>query len=277
VEVDVEQNGRLEVIAIEKHEFIRDHILSTWSREAVDVAFRKFNDVIAKADRVAADGVRFDSPDETAEAKYRRLLAEFREVEGELPLDLASRLLEENGYTKKVTAQDFQAAEERLRNMATVQEAKVQEAKVQESDDTLSSQARQAPVTRPQPPPQPRLMPSQPPPASRPASEPVASMSRPASPEELMRLRQPVHGQPGQMSPTSTGRSGGSPSLTRSQQIAMEEGLDMDDPNVPAVQGGTDIPELQPQLRLDPKAAASILDRPPTGGRNPRFRPPPGM
>lgn len=270
-------------IAIEKHEFLRDYVLSTWGREAVDVAFRKFNDVVQKADRTSADGVKFETPDETAEEKYRRLLVELRDVEGELPMDLALRLLEEAGYTKRVTTQDFEAAQERLRNMAP-------------SETTTEETSEEPPPPAPEPvappPPRPQTMRASPAPASPsgrptpvhvPPSSPVPAMatSRPASVEDLMRIRKPVHGQPATPVPTTTPSQAPQP-MTRSQQIAAMEAVE--DPAL-AVQATTQVAEPppyevepvieQPQTKLDPKAAAAILDRPPVGGVNRRFRPPP--
>lgn len=246
-------------INIERHEFLKTYVLGTWGREAVDTAFRKFNDVVQKADKASAEGVHFDTPDETSEDKYRRLLTELRDAEGELPMDLALRLLEEAGYTKRASQQDFDAAEERLRNMATVTEAKIVE------PEAVPPPVEPTPAPRPQ----------APPPSPLPA--PPAPMSRPASAEELMRVRQPVHGQVSTPTPAPTRPTGTPPPLTRSQQIALEEGLDPSalDGSV-TIQGGTEIPEVQPQPKLDAKAASAILDRPPVGGQNRRFRPPPG-
>lgn len=267
-------------INIERHEFMRDYVLSTWSREAVDVAFRKFNDVVQKADKASAEGVHFDTPDETAEEKYRRLMTEMRDLEGELPMDLALRLLEEAGYTKRVSTQDFEAAQERLKNMVAANEAKTADSTPDPAPQAPPAAAAPAPVARPQAPL--RQQPYAGPPVGLPKQEPMpaaAGTTRPASPEDLMRVRQPIHGQPAAAPAVTPARpTGQPPALTRSQQIAMEEGLAVD-PSLPdaslAISGGTEIPEVQPRAKIDPNAAAAILDRPPTGGQNRRFRPPP--
>jgi hypothetical protein len=75
VEVEVEnpKTGKVEAQVLERHQFVRDYILASWSREAMDVAARKFNDVVEKAEKAASDGIRFDTPDENAEETYRRL------------------------------------------------------------------------------------------------------------------------------------------------------------------------------------------------------------
>jgi len=246
-------------ISIEKHEFVRDYIISTWSREAIDVAFRKFNDAVAKADRVSAEGVRFDIPDETPDEKYRRLISELREIEGELPMDLALRLLEEAGYTKRVTTQDFEVAQERLRNMAAANESKIE-------------QAQAAPAKAPVPEIAPSSTSVNQPSVSQPGPKSSAT-SRPASAEDLMRMRKPIHGQPAVTAPSQN-----PPPMTRSQQIVATEDQ-FDGTSVQSRSQEADpesIPVLDRQAKLDPSAASAILDRPPVGGVNRRFRPPPG-
>lgn len=283
VEVDEkdERTGQMvsKVITIEKHAFVRDYILATWSREAVDTAFRKFGDVVAKAERVSSDGVQFEVPDETDEEKYRRILLELREVEQKLPVELTARLLDEVGLSKKATSSDMAAAEERLGKLAA-EAAKKESAEnakaapvapptaavrrpIYEQPGVVPAQATPA---APQPAPQAALSAAdqvrqrvaaanpQPPPVDGPGT-------RAATPEQLARAR-------GQ---------GQSPAQTsRAQQIAEAEGELL--PNVPAVQGGTEIPnELGPQPKLDPKGALSVIDPRPAGGVNPRFRPPPRL
>lgn len=258
VEVEVQDpnnaEGKLKTVSLEVHQFIRDYILSTWSREAIDVAFRKFNDVVAKSEKVSAEAVTFEVPDETSEEKYRRLLTEVRELEGELPMDLALRLLEDQGYTKKITTQDFDAAEERLRNMQTTQEAKLAEPSKVEAVSEVSAPSRApsvAPVTNPQ------------------VAVPV---SRPVSTADLMRTRQPVHAQ--SLSPVA--KQGQKMSILEDDFLRETEVQPTFEENVPLQdfqESGT--PEVKPQRGLDPAGLRSIIDQPPPVRMNPRFRPPP--
>lgn len=282
-------------IRIEKHAFIRDYVIATWSREAVDVAFRKFGDVVAKSDQTSSQGVKFDTPDETPEEKYRRIISELKEVEGQLPADFSIKLLEESGYTRRVSAQDFELAEARLSNMGAPRAA------VEEPPQEEPEAHYEEPAPLPPPPvaarPTPTQRPAQalqPPTPALPRMPPVvqsAPASRPATAEDLMRLRKPLNQQAPVPQPAPQARAT-APALTRSQLIAQEEEgfepvLDqVDDPQAdlqPAISGGTmypedsGIPELRPQPKLDPQGAASVLDRPPVGGRNSRFRPPPRL
>jgi len=270
-------------VVIEKNDFVRDHILSTWSREAVDVCFQKFNDVIAMAERVSSDGVKFETADETSEEKYRRLLSEMKDIEGTIPAELAARLLDDAGLSKKVTSIDMEAAEQRLGKLAA-------EAAQRDADEPAeaASTAPRRPAYE-QPPVQPAA-PSITVPngladqiRQKVQASPEGSQIRAASPEQLAKMRTPLNQGPtppmmepqqhvGQVPQVARSNQGPPPVYHRSQQIAMEEGIDM-----PAVAGGTEILTLEHQPKLDPKGAMSIIDRPPQGGTNPRFRPPPRM
>lgn len=218
VDVDVEEvdnkTGRSEIktVTLERHKFIKDYVIATWSREAIDVAFRKFNDVVAKAERVAAQEVTFEVPDETAEEKYRRLISEAKEIEGTVPFELAAKVRDDNGYLLK---QEWTAAEAKL---AQVQAEGIDPEPVQE-----------------------------PPPVVTPAPVSMASI-----------LRQPVREPPPpQVDPVL---------LRKAAEIQALEG------EVPVGAMHQVEPKLQSR---NPEAAMGIIDQPPAGGLNPRFRPPP--
>ena len=240
VDVDIEETDHkterttIKTATLERHQFIKEYVIATWSREAIDVAFRKFNDVVAKAERVAAQEVTFEIPEETAEEKYRRLITEAKEVEGTVPLELAAKVRDENGYLLK---QEWTSVEAKL--------AQVESAKEPEPEP--------APVSVPEP---------EPTPVSA-APAPTLQASTAAI------LRQPVR----ELVPrVEVPESPIDPALLRrASEIQALEGLG------PVVDtGATPQTELEsrPQMR-DPEEAKKILDRPPTGGLNPRFRSPP--
>lgn len=283
VEIEVEEPDDRGVVTkknvvIEKNEFVRDHILSTWSREAVGVCFQKFNDVIAKAERTSSEGVTFETADETSEEKYRRLLSEMKDIESSIPAELAARLLDDVGLSKKATTSDMAAAEARLGKLAA-------EAAQREADEPAEAPRRPA---YEQPPVQvttpsiavPNGLADQ---IRQKVQAPTdGSQIRAATPDQLAKIRTPLnqgpaqplmdpHQQAAQVPQVARSNQAAPPVYHRSQQIAMEEGLDM------PVSGGTEILTLEHQPRLDPKGALSIIDRPPQGGTNPRFRPPPRM
>jgi hypothetical protein len=124
IEVEVEEfdSARGEVflktVSLERHKFVLDYVLATWSREAIDTVFRKFNEVIAKSERVATEGVEFTIPEESPEDKYRRLLVEAKDIEGHIPVELVNNILNEVGYMSKATKEDLEKIDQKLSQIA---------------------------------------------------------------------------------------------------------------------------------------------------------------
>lgn len=310
VEVEVEeidpktQQPFTKEMKVERHIFVRDFVIRSWSRESIDVAFRKFNEVVDKAEKVAAAKVTFETPDETAEEKYRRLLSEAKELEGGISMDNAAKIREDLGFTTSPSQEEYKTADSRLGNL------------VREPDEY-----QPAPEAQPNPPPAPVRAHT---PLVRPAAAPVPG-PRPIpdgpTPEALMAARQPLNARaiqlptptqsvPPEVQPVSPPPQGQPPlspaSLRKSAEIAAMEG-DFGTPE-PAIQGGSVYgvtpPGMQPQpgpaapvqagttygvtppgqrpqaaevarqVPRNPQAAEPIFDQPPVAGINPRFRPP---
>jgi len=227
VEETDNQNGKSAVksLTLERAQFVKDYVLSTWSREAIDVAFRKFNDVVAKAEKVAADNVTFEIPEESEDDKYRRLLGEAKTVEPGVPLELAAKIRDEFGYLLK---QEWSAVEEKIAMIK------------QDEEEPKSEVKSEAPPLRPST--AAILRPSR---ESAPTPEPAPE------PEPI---------------PVEVAR--------KSAQIQQVEG----DPD-PAILGTSPQtaynPHAEPRLqRRNADEVKQILDQPPVGGINPRFRPP---
>lgn len=237
VEEDDPKTGKTRSIKIELHAWITKNILNTWSKEAIFTAYRKIGDVVTLAEERAKAGITFRVPEESRDDKYRRILGELREAEEDLPLELVERLLADFGYMRKTTAKEAAAVDERL--------AKVE----------------------PPPP------------------EPVPQPPEPA-PDAVMARRQPLNQLPVQvpsvirtpppLAPDTP------PAQSRAAKIAALEG-DVDSailagPPVPpqVIQAPqAEVAELsRKQDRADPKGVSQILDQPPTGGINPRYRNP---
>lgn len=106
---------------MERHEWVRLQMAS-WGREAVNVAWRKFADVIAASDEKAKQGVTFNRTDESLEDKYRRLLREAKELEEDLPPDLVQKVADDVGYLLKSTEEEREAAAERVREFREQQQ-----------------------------------------------------------------------------------------------------------------------------------------------------------
>lgn len=249
VEVDVEngQTGRQETVTLERHQFIKDYVLSSWSREAVDVSFRKFNDIVAKAESAASEGVVFEVPEESPSEKYRRLLLEAKDIEGEVPFELAAKTRDEFGYLLKT---EWEGVGEKLSGLTP--EERVEEA----SSRRLTPPAPVA--TKPSvesilrvPPLEKAPLPEIPPPAlEQPLIPPMGQPVPVASLDALRELER---------APTDPSGLGLSPQTAYDPRAHA---------SLPPETGGP-----APQRR-NPEQARAILDQPPAGGINPRFKAP---
>jgi len=282
VEVDIEEpdpnTGRLaaKTVSLERHQFVSDYVLATWSREAVDTAFRKFNDVVAKSEQAATEGVEFTIPDETPEERYRRLLVEAKEIEGQVPFELVGRILDEVGYISKSSKDELKDVDQKLSQVS---------AEVTVEPELTPATQIEVPVTRP-------------------ARPNLSSESQQSDPEALMRSRRPLNQSstpvPQPVVTQQAIQSAQPPlsmqarpvipatpaALKRAQEIeAMESAALVDmgqQPLSPVIQGGTrlvdGIPELSEKVqRINPQAAERIFEQPPVAGINPRFKAPPRL
>ena len=282
VEVDVEEPDPVtkqlvqKTITLERYKFVYDYVLATWSREVVDVAYRKFLDVTSKSEVEAAEGVEFTLPDETPDEKFRRMLVEVKDLEGQLPFELAKRILGEIGYVAITSKEEGEKVAEVLSKAAV---------ETQSEEDTQVDPTPALPVAQPAAPktdlksllqsrtplnqrsvavPQPVAQPVAPPP-------PVES---PMAPEEAPVLQPRMN--PGQVIAQTPA------TLKRAQDIGALEGYDPNE--IPlGIQGGSQligtavegIPVLGEQVRkTTEEGVLSILNKPAQGALNPRYRPP---
>lgn len=247
--------GEPREVSLELHEWVRKNVVSTWSREIVSTTYRKFAENLVKADEEATKGVTFTIPDETVEEKARRIISELKEVEGEAQKEMFANILEEAGYALKSTAEkaSAQAAVDRLDKVVTPQVEAT-------TPDAQQLMRDRQPLNRAAPPPQ--------------------EAAPPAPPQP----------QPNQMVPTGPGAP---PPPTapptsmavrskRSEEIAAEESAAMDGVSIPQA---VEPPQKgEPRLRrpaaeirpipVNPQDVRNILDQPPTGGLNPKWKPP---
>jgi hypothetical protein len=289
-EPDPKDKTRLRLIKRELHDWLLKNILSTWSKEAVFVAYRKFSDVVHKAENKAKDKVTFVLAEETAEDKYRRLLGEMKEIEEEVPPQILKMILEENGYTLFTRPQDEKALEDLDQSIA-------------------------------EPQPQQEEVSASPPPATAPPVQASNTVSAEAAREaaKLMRQRVPLNQQvvnvpeivrtppstPIITPPPTPVQEQSTPVSKRAAEIAalmgQEPGVmdeDLDQMRAPAPQAvlppGMTLPPNVPQSLIQPNvptakpvltkqgtrhtdigAVASILEQKPQGVMNPKFRPTP--
>ena len=275
------------VIQTEKHEWLRDNVISTWSREAIVVGWRKFSEVVIKADEKAKEGIKFMIPDETPEEKFRRLANEMKEVEDDLPPEIVSKVLSEIGFVVSSSDAEVAAATRKLADLAK-----------EEADQLEAPEAPSEPEAAPTPQP-PAPVPQAPP--APPQAQPAPVESSP-SPEDLMLRRTPLNQQAIQAPVPAPSREdrrtvSASPraavppqirqaavanaeSMSRADRIAaLETNVD---PSLQAAvqqaaltqQLGEEAPLLEKRTQgLDGKALAGAVDRPPAAGINPRYKP----
>lgn len=275
VEVDVEESDPTtkqlvsKAITLERYKFIYDYVLATWSREVVDVAYRKFLDVTSKSEVEAAKGVEFILPDETPDEKFRRLLVEVKDFEGQIPFELAKRILEEVGYVAVTSKAEREKVDEVLSKAPKQPEGASQE-------PVQGAPASVAPVGVPDTPKTDLKSLLQ---ARTPLNQRSVSVPQPV-PIESTLVSESAFVQPrmtpGQVTPPIPAI------LKRSQDIGSLEGFD---PNaIPlGIQGGSQfigsnvegVPILEGQTqKTNEEGVLSILNKPAQGALNPRYRPP---
>ncbi len=292
-----EEGGDTRTIKLERHEWLRDNLIASWGREALVVAWRKFAELLTEADAKAKEGVKFKVPDETPEERFRRLLGEIKEVEEDLPSELVRGILGDAGFMAKSTAEELEAVNQRMRDVARA------EAESKTKAEAAPQQAQEPAQTPPAAPAAPTTSEPQKAPESPPEPPPQEVPAGPAkpilTPEELMRGRRPVSQQvshvpvPQANQPTSAARSAGVPEQLRkaaeanvaamSKRTAKIAALEAQvDPDVAAVEDSQprrpdpeEVAELaQKQTPVDGASLSSIVDSPPPAGINPRYRPP---
>ena len=271
-EVEVEGVMQLKAVALERHKFVADYILASWSIPAVEAAFRKFGDVVDMADAKAVQGIEFRLPEETPEDKFRRLLTEAKDLEGQIPFELVSRILSEVGYMSKSSKEELESVDARLASVPVELDSDDATQAPQEpsgpSAAPTPSQVRSAPRVARVPLNQtPVSVPTQ---VARVEPEPPRVPAIPLSPEVLRRARDlealegnlpgvsgAVQSYQGEVERSSTG-----PAIQSSTRVAE---------SVP----GTAVVSSVGSPKVEPTSLGSILDRNPSGGVNPRYRPPP--
>lgn len=246
VQIEEEEGKK---VKLELHQYLTDHVLNTWSKEVLYIAFRKFSDVVELAERKAKQGITFLLPDETNEEKYRRLITEAKAVEDELPSTLSDSILEDLGLMRRSTAEEVKRAMDRTDQLA--REQKAAEAEVVA------------------PPPAPPVV--QPPREEAPAPKPQARVIDPH-----MSLQQAIEArkQPSIPVPAPAPAVTADPRTSRAARLAAIENGDLDPELLNAErlqpEAATEVIEIKP-TQFDPRAL--VLDQPAQGGLNPRFRP----
>ncbi len=246
-EPDPKNPDRVRSIKLELHDYLNKYVIASWSKEALFTAYRKVGDVVTVAEQRAKEGITFRIPEESPEDRLRRLVGEIHEVSEDVPAELFTRILEDAGLVRKTTLREVENVDTQLRALA---------------EEQAAQEAPPAPEPAPQPP------------------EPPAT--EPQSPEALMRKRVPLNQLPISVPPVvrtpPPEPSSQSPALSRSAKIAAIEGDLVDSAAVAGPPVRMPAPQEVAELAhkaapINAREAAKILDAPPAGGINPRFRP----
>lgn len=229
-------------VKLEKHAWLRDEYLRTWSRESIVSAWRKMLEVFAKADEKAKEGIQFSIAEETEEQTFRRLLGEMKEAAGDLPDELVLKILDEEGLMLKASKAELDAVNESLKNEATP--------------------APEAPKAAPPPPA---------PPSTTPAEAAALMANRVPMNRQAVEVPTPQS----QSAPVAVpaGRRVEVPKEIREAAVPLQSLSRADRPPMP------DLPPPQPQeiveiKRPPPTPQIPVIDGPPAAGINTRYQPP---
>lgn len=244
---------------MERHEWVRLQ-LASWGREAINVAWRKFADVLASSEEKAKQGVQFNREEETVEDKYRRLLREAKNLEESLPPDLVQKVADDVGYLLKSSEEERAAAAERVREFHQQQ--------LQQSAEEAESVPEPAPIPQPQL--DPKLLMQNRQPLNR---QPINAPTPPAS--ESVTPAAPAIPVPQQIRESAVNmqqRTSNRAAEIAAMELSSLAELQVDaTPPAPLVR---EVAELsQPVQPISPKGVLSIIEQPATGGINPRYNP----
>lgn len=246
-----DKDGGTKKIKLELHQYLASHMLDTWGKEAIDIAFRKLGEALELAEKRAKEGVAFATADETKEEKFRRLLLETRAAEGGLPETLIDKVYDEQGLMRRSTAEEIKRAMDRTEALAREQEATHVPAPAAVEPGPLEPEPSEA------------------------SGAQMTPVARHAVPDPHVTLQQAMAAR--QSLEVKSEQNVEVPRPTRAAQIAALEGESDVVPDIDTAvslqSGADDVIELK-AAPIDPHAASLIIDSPPVAGINPRFRPP---
>ncbi len=110
---EADSKGQKKLIKLETSTYLRDYLVSTWSKEAVYNIYRKVTDAISRAETESSSNIKFLVPEESPSDTFRRLVGELKEIEDEVPPTLVDAILAENGLMRKSTAEEIKAVMEK--------------------------------------------------------------------------------------------------------------------------------------------------------------------
>ena len=106
IEMD-EEDPSGQPIVLEKKDYVTN-LMRTWTGEVLQIVYAKFLEVTNIAEEVAKKNVTFRPSDDSPQEELRNLLIRAKEIQGELPFDLAEKILQDTGFreVKLTSTQD---------------------------------------------------------------------------------------------------------------------------------------------------------------------------
>lgn len=241
VDVQIVPPGGERTVLLERHEWLRRQ-LATWSREAISVAFRKSLDVVAMGEVKSSQDVKFTYVGETNEEKYRRLLIDLKEIEASLPEELVVNTLAEIGYLLKASTQELEEASSTLGEIA--KQPQPEEPPRKASQDLVIASEPPVPIQL----------------------KPVEARDLEALMQERVPMNLPREDVPVQAPEQLKGMT-----EVRAARLAEIAGAEELYKNAHVFHQGSTVLS-HPVTVPDPEELTAVLDQPPVGGINPRFR-----
>jgi len=101
-----DEDDKGQPIVLEKKDYL-DQILKTWTGEVLQIVYGKFLEVTRVAEEKAKKNVVFRPSDDSPQEEMRNLLIRAKEIQGELPFELAEKILQDTGFREvKLTVQE---------------------------------------------------------------------------------------------------------------------------------------------------------------------------
>lgn len=293
---EIDADGKVRSHNVERHQWVRD-LISTWSNEAVFVAFRKVLDVISLSEKRASAGVDFRIEEESAEDKCHRLLAEAGEALVGLPDEVKEAILKKHGLLEATSEEELRRLSEEAKRWVSEQAATLGETEQVGEPELLGSEQPAAPTHHQEPVRAPQqLVQAAEELASPQAPQDVPQAQQAASVQEKMASRQPLNQEPAvalnppreaqqqgvrrsprplvsQVAAMSASQRRAQEYAALEQQAAAESGTPLPlldgDQQVYRMDSGSSVLEERVDMRVD-KAAIQV-NRPPVQPLNPKF------
>jgi len=241
---ETDAKGNVQTVKLELHSYLLKNLISTWGKEAVYTVWRKVGDAISRAETETNASVRFLIPEETPEERFRRILGDLKEIEDEVPNALVDSILADVGLMRKSTAEEIKLAMEREGELAFAEIER--QRKLAEATEVAARPEPAPPVAPVRRVPLNQVAVVVPPPPVAQRTETVPASRVPTKAEKYAALEADAD----QIGALGQGPLG----VEMPTEVAILEGR---------------------QQGINPSKAGEILERPPTVGLNPKFRPPP--